>query len=144
MKIYELKDIKGSAFSKQSTNNIAEIFIQLYIWVGQKEKNLPLMQETQVQSLGQEGTLEKGIVIHSNSLAWRIPCTEEPGRLQSTGWQRVGHNWSDLAQACYQFVYYNDWLWDWNKRWFQCEAIFRSEGKFVSKVLNSLWWKRWI
>ena len=43
MKIYELKDIKESAFSKQSTSNPVEIFIQLYIWVGQKVKNLPLM-----------------------------------------------------------------------------------------------------
>ena len=48
------------------------------------------MQETQVQPLGQENPLDKGMVTHSSILAWRIPWTEEPGRLQSMGWQRVG------------------------------------------------------
>ena len=44
------------------------------------------------RSLGWEDLLEKGMVTHSNILAWRIPWTEEPGRLQSMGWQRVGHD----------------------------------------------------
>ena len=52
-------------------------------------KNMPAMQETQVQSLGWEDPLEKKVAIHSSILAWEIPWTEEPGRLQSTGWQRV-------------------------------------------------------
>ena len=52
-------------------------------------KNLPAMQETQVQSLGWEDLLEKGLAAHSNILAWRIPQTEEPGGLQSMGSQRV-------------------------------------------------------
>ena len=51
-----------------------------------------------VQSLGQEDPLEKGMATHSGILAWRIPWTEESGRLQSTGSHRVRHNWSDLAQ----------------------------------------------
>ena len=55
-------------------------------------KNLPAMQETQVQSLGQEDPLEKKMATHSSILAWRIPWTEEPGRLQSMGLQRVGYN----------------------------------------------------
>ena len=55
-------------------------------------KRLPAMQETQVQSLGWEDSLEKEIATHSSILAWRIPWTEEPGRLQSTGSQRVGHD----------------------------------------------------
>ena len=55
-------------------------------------KNLPAMQETQVQSLGQEDTLEKGMAAPSRILAWRIPWTEEPGGLQSMGLQRVRHN----------------------------------------------------
>ena len=50
-------------------------------------KNLPAMQETSIRSLGQEDILEKGIVTHSSILAWRIPRTEEPGRLQSMGSQ---------------------------------------------------------
>ena len=55
-------------------------------------KNLPAMQETRVRSLGWEDPLEKGMATHSSILAWRIPWTEEPGRLQSMGLQRVGHN----------------------------------------------------
>ena len=55
-------------------------------------KNLPAMQETWVQALGWEYLLEKGIATHSSILAWRIPWTEEPGRLQSMGSQRVRHN----------------------------------------------------
>ena len=55
-------------------------------------KNPPAMQETLVQSLGQEDPLEKGIATHSSILAWRIPGTEEPGGLQFTELQRVGHN----------------------------------------------------
>ena len=50
-------------------------------------KNLPVMQETLVRSLGQEDSLEKGMATHSSILAWRIPWTEEPGGLQSMGWQ---------------------------------------------------------
>ena len=50
-------------------------------------KNLPAMQETQVGSLGWEDPLEKGMATHSNILAWRILCTEEPGGLQSMGLQ---------------------------------------------------------
>ena len=60
-------------------------------------KNLPAKQETRVQSLGQEDPLEKGMATHSSIPAWRIPWTEEPGRLQSIGSQRVRHDWSDLA-----------------------------------------------
>ena len=58
--------------------------------MAQMVKKLPALQETQVQSLGQEDPLEKGMATHSSILAWRIPQTEEPGRLQSTGSQRVG------------------------------------------------------
>ena len=58
--------------------------------MAQVVKNLPAMQETQAQSLGQENPL--GMAIHSSVLAWRIPWPEEPGRLQSMGSQRFGHN----------------------------------------------------
>ena len=60
--------------------------------VPQKVKNLPAMQKTWVQSLGQEDPLEKGIATHSSILAWKIPWTEEPGGLQSMESQRVGHD----------------------------------------------------
>ena len=57
-------------------------------------KNLPAMQETQVQSLGREDLLEKGMTTHFSILVWKIPWTEEPGGLQCMESQRVGH---DLA-----------------------------------------------
>ena len=56
------------------------------------------MQETQVWSLGLEDPLEEGMATHSSILAWKIPWTEEPARLQSMGLQRIGHDWSNLAQ----------------------------------------------
>ena len=60
--------------------------------MAQTVKNLPAMQETWVRSLGQEDPLEKGMATHSSVLAWRIPWTKEPDRLQSMGSQRVGHD----------------------------------------------------
>ena len=73
----------------------------LLIWraslVAQMVKNLPAVQETQVQSMGGEDPLEKGMVTHSSILSWRIPWTEELGGLQSMGLQRVRHNWETKA-----------------------------------------------
>ena len=60
--------------------------------MAQTVKSLSTVQETQVQSLGWEDPLEKEMVIHSSSIAWKIPWTEELGRLQSMGSQRVGHD----------------------------------------------------
>ena len=60
--------------------------------MAQMVKNLPAMQEAWVQSLGQEDPLEKGMATHSSILAWRILWTEEPGRLQFMGLQRVRHD----------------------------------------------------
>ena len=61
--------------------------------VAQMVKKLPAMKETGVRFLGQEDPLEKGTATHSSIPAWRILWTEEPGRLQSMGLQRVGHDW---------------------------------------------------
>jgi len=55
-------------------------------------KNSPVMQETQLPSLGPEYPLKQGMATYSSILAWRIPWTEEPGRLQSMGSLRVGHD----------------------------------------------------
>ena len=66
-----------------------------YVWaslVAQAVKNLPVIQETQVQSLGWEDPLEKGMETHSSILAWRIPGTGEPGGLPSMGSHRVRHD----------------------------------------------------
>ena len=60
--------------------------------MAQMVKHLPTMLETRVQSLGWEDLLEKEMATHSSILAWKIPWMEEPGRLQSMGSQRVGHN----------------------------------------------------
>ena len=59
---------------------------------GSDIKHLPMMQETWVGLLGWEDPLEKGMATHSSTFAWKIPWTEEPGRLQSIGLQRVGHD----------------------------------------------------
>ena len=61
---------------------------KIYLFfIAQSVKNLPAVQETQVRFLGLEDPLEKKMAIHSSILAWRIPWTEEPGRLQSMGLQ---------------------------------------------------------
>ena len=73
-----MKDIEWASYKKKK-----------WPFVAQTVKNFPAMQETQVQSLGQEDLLEKGKATHSSMPAWRIPWTEEPGGLQSLGSQRV-------------------------------------------------------
>ena len=73
-------------------------YYMLIIWVSQAaqwvKKLLAMqeMQETRVQSLGQEDPVVEGMATHTSILAWRIPQIEEPGGLQSTGWKRVGHD----------------------------------------------------
>ena len=62
--------------------------------VAQTVKHLPAMWETQVRFLGWEDPLEKEMAIHSSTLAWKIPWTEKPDRLQSVGSQRVGPDWA--------------------------------------------------
>ena len=71
--------------------------IDLFVWislVAQTVKHLPTMQETQVWSLGWEDPLEKETATHSSTLAWKIPWTEDPGRLPSMGSQRAGQDWA--------------------------------------------------
>ena len=67
--------------------------------VAQQVQNLPTMQETWVRSLGLEDILEQGMAIHFSILAWRMPRTKEPARLQSMGSQRVGHNRATKTQT---------------------------------------------
>ena len=68
-------------------------------------KNLPAMQETQVQSLGQEDPLEKGMATHSSILAWRIPWTEEPGGLQPMGRKELDMT-EQLTLSLFTFIVY--------------------------------------
>ena len=67
--------------------------------IAQLVKNLPAMQEILVRFPGQEDPLEKEMATHSSILAWEIPRTEEPGRLRSIKWQRLGHDWATDTHA---------------------------------------------
>ena len=111
--------IIGSGFIclVRTDSNISLFMAEEYFTMGFPDgsvvKNLPAMQEMQepqemrVWSLGGEDLLEEGMATHSSILAWRIPWTEEPGRLHSTGSQRVRHDWSDLVctHATFHYVY---------------------------------------
>ena len=80
--------------------------------MAQTVKKLPVMQETWVWSLDWEDPLEKGMATHSSILAWRIPWTEEPGRIQLIGSQRVGHDWVTFSSS-------HVWMWelDYKENW---------------------------
>ena len=84
--------------------------------VAQRLKRLPPMQETRVRSLGGEDPLEKEMATHSSILAWRISWTEEPGRLLSTGSQRVGHYWNDLERMHTGWCIKNIGILLWRKK----------------------------
>ena len=71
---------------------ITKALVALTSLVAQTVKHLPTMRETWVQPLGREDPLEKEMATHSSTVAWKIPWMEEPGRLQSMGLQRVGHD----------------------------------------------------
>ena len=72
--------------------------------MAQMVKHLSTMQKTQVQSLGQEDPLEKEMAIHSSTIAWKIPCTEETGRLQSMG---VTKSWTRLSDFTFTSTLYS-------------------------------------
>ena len=79
-------------FSENLTEEITIIHLNSDFPGAQTVKHLPIVQETHVQSLGREDLLEKEMATHSSILAWKIPWMEEPGRLQSMGSQKVGHD----------------------------------------------------
>ena len=87
----------GPFFIHVLINSLFNIWRDRTSLVAQVVKRLPTMWETQVQSLGQEDPLENEMATHSSILAWKIPWTEEPGRLQSMGSQRVGHDWATFS-----------------------------------------------
>ena len=92
--------------------------------VAQTVKRLPAVWETQVRSLGREDPLEKEMSIHSSTLAWKIPWTEEPGRLQSMGSQKVGHHWATLLSYFNKtLLHKRSWVikpgpWSWSEIFF--------------------------
>ena len=88
----------------------------LTIVVAQRVKRLLVMREAWVRSLGREDPLEKEMATHFSTLAWKIPWTEKPCRLQSMGSQRVGHDWVTSLYLYYSGYTY--WLWfSQEKRW---------------------------
>ena len=99
--------------------------------IKKKKKKLPAMQETQdrwVWSLSREDPLEEGMAVHSSILAWRIPWTEEPGGLQSTGSQRVGQDWSDWTHEHTEL----------SNTWYSCQFIYFPKKCLPLKFLFSL------
>ena len=92
-----------------------------YLLVAQMVKNLPAMEQTCIQSLGQKDLLEKEMAIHSNSLAWKIPWTEEPGRLKVHGVAKsqTPHDWTTNTQNIFRLLHWKchtqkeqiDWEW---------------------------------
>ena len=112
--------------------------------VAQRVKNLPAMQRTWVWFLGWEDPLEKGMAIHTSILAWRIPWSVgySPGRLQSTGSQRVGHDWVtslsftflSLSQMLISFDKENKVIWDY--KWIMFSATLKCSKK--AKVLECI------
>ena len=94
--LYWLRQSLWLCGSPQSVVSLAKLIFQhnKTSLLAQMVKHLSAMRETWVQPLGQEDPLEKEMAIHSSTIAWKIPWTEEPGRLQSMGWQRVGHDWA--------------------------------------------------
>ena len=109
--------------SFESVKSIFKNFIFIYLLTFLGFPGSTVMQETWVWSLGQKDPLEEGMEIHSSILAWRIPWTEEPDRLQSIGLQRVRHDWNDLTYThidifymhaywhfSYTYLYFFKWL----------------------------------
>ena len=94
MKVKGGKKYPKKILTKESWSSYTNIRENMRVFlVTNRVKNLPAMQGTWIQSLGQEDPLEKEMAIHSSALAWRSLWTEEPGGLQSMGLQRVRHNW---------------------------------------------------
>ena len=120
LKTHTHTDDHSSMHWKESKNRIKMFLLFLFYFhysfdrtslVTRTVKHLPTMQETGVQSLGQEDPLEKEMAPHSSTLAWKIPWTEEPGGLQSMWSQRVGYDWAtslSLWQRHYLLTYENN------------------------------------
>ena len=108
--MWEVMQREGCKVSVLSLYIIVCNLLHLCIYiVAQLVKNLPAVQGTRVQSLGWEDSLEKEMATHSSILAWKISWTEEPGGLQSTGSQRVGHNWATNTHT-YIFILFFKYL----------------------------------
>ena len=102
--------------------------------VAQSVKNLPAVQETRVQSLGWEDPLEKEMAPHSSTFAWKIPWTEEPGRLQSMGSWRVGHEWA-TSLSLFTFMH-------WRRKWQPTPVFLPGESQGRGSLVGCPLWGR--
>ena len=103
--------------------------------VAQMVKLLPAVWKTWVQSLGWEDPLEKEMATHSSTPAWKIPWTEEPGRLQSMGLQKVGHDWVTSLHFCAQ-----TWLQDFHRGQERADLTSLCTSSFCKIYL----WLHWV
>ena len=90
--IFQARVLEWGAITFSNDLSYPQTNVVLTSLVAQMVKNLPAIWKTQVRSLGQEDPLKEEMASHSSSLAWKIPWTEEPGRLESMGSQKVRHN----------------------------------------------------
>ena len=102
--------------------------------VAQLVKNPLAMQETWVRSLDWEDPLEKGTVTHSSILAWKIPRAEEPGRLQSMGLLRVGHDWA-TSVSLFTFMH-------WRRKWQPTPVFLPGESQGWWGLVGCCLWGR--
>ena len=114
------EDLNGAELLWRQHRSHMSLYSEQYVWSfleAKTVKNLPAMQETWVQSLGQKDTLGKGMATHSSILTWRIPWTEEPGGLQSTGSWRVRQDWATntFTFICVIHAVSRAFLQGWNK-----------------------------
>ena len=91
-------------------------------------KNLPARQESWVWSLGWEKDMEKAMATHSSTLAWNIPWTEEPGRLQSMGSLKVGHDWV-TSLSLFTFM-------DWKRKWQPTPVFLPGESQETGSLVG--------
>ena len=116
--------------------------------VAETVKRLSTMWETRVQALGWEDPLEKEMAIHSNTIAWKIPWTEETGRLHSMGSQRVRHNWAtSLTHSCH-FLGFPGSSAGWGRFSGEgiCYPLQYSWASMVAQMVNNLpaMWETWV
>ena len=97
-------------------------------------KNLPAIQETRVQSLGQEDVMEKGMATYSSTLAWRTPWAEEPGRLQSTRSLPVRHSWATSLSL--------STLLPWRRKWQPTPVFLPGESQGRKSLVGCRLWGR--
>ena len=106
--------------------------------MAQRVKRLPAVWETWVQSLGREDHLEKELATHSSTLAWKIPWTEDPDRIQSMGSQRAGQDWATSLSLSvfHQAPSTMDEISQWKFRTLSTKEKIFSKSKKISKALD--------